>query len=229
MCRGAEENLRALGYRGKTVLMTNGVDFPKGPADKSEVDALRTEFFLPDNVPVFLFVGRMLRYKGIDTILSALAGLKGRDRDFRMVFVGDGGDLGTVRARSEELGIRDKCIFTGAVLDRARLRVFYSAADLFLLPSAYDNCPVTVREALACGCPSVLLKDSSASEGFTDGETAFFVEDCADSLLSKLLEIAYDKELLRRVGAAAMDQLWFSWDDAVKAAYERYQIVKKTD
>lgn len=224
VCRGAEENLRALGYRGKTILMTNGADFPKGPADKSKVDALRAELNLPENVPVFLFVGRLIWYKGLDTILSALAGLKGQGRDFRMLFVGDGQDFKAVQTRAEDLGIRDECVFTGAVLDRERLRVFYSAADLFLLPSAYDNCPVTVREALACGCPSVLLKDSSASDGFTDGETAFFVEDSADSLCTKLLEIAYDQDLLRRVGTAAMDQLWFSWDDAVKAAYERYQI-----
>lgn len=223
VCRGAEENLREMGYRGRTVLMTNGVDFPKGPAEESAVAALRAELRLPENVPVFLFVGRMIRFKGLDIILSALAGLKERGRDFRMIFVGDGADLDSVRAQAESLGIGGECVFAGYVPERERLRAFYSAADLFLLPSSYDNCPLTVREAFSCGCPSVLLRNSSSAEGFTDGETAFLIDNSAESLLSKLLEIGWDKALVQRVGHTAMETLWYPWDEAVKAAYERYQ------
>ncbi len=223
--RGAEENLRAFGYRGKTVLMPNGVDFPKGPADKSKVDALRKELHIPENVPVFLFVGRIVWYKGLDTILSALAELKRQGRVFRMFFVGDGLDFEAVRRRAGELGICDECVFTGVVLDRERLRAFYSAADLFLLPSAYDNCPITVREALACGCPSILLRGSSAAENFEDGKTAFLIENSPRSLFLKLKEVAYNPELLKEVGNNAMNELWFPWEAAVEIAVERYQKI----
>ena len=88
--RGAGENLRSLGYQGDYIVMENGVDFPRGPADPERCEALRRELSLPPDVPVYLFVGRMMWYKGIRIILEALAALRRRGRDFRMLLVGDG-------------------------------------------------------------------------------------------------------------------------------------------
>ncbi|MBQ7581583.1 MAG: glycosyltransferase, partial [Lachnospiraceae bacterium] len=90
--RGAGENLRSLGYRGRYRVMTNGVDFPKGKASEEEVRAAVKDYDLPAGIPVFLFVGRLMNYKGLPLILDALKMLSETGRDFRMVFVGSGGD-----------------------------------------------------------------------------------------------------------------------------------------
>ncbi|MDR3277778.1 MAG: glycosyltransferase, partial [Oscillospiraceae bacterium] len=89
--RGAGENLKSLGYAGGVTVMKNGVDFPKGRVPRRAIDAVSEKHALPDGVPVFLFVGRMMWYKGIRMILDGLVRVKKRGADFRMVFVGSGG------------------------------------------------------------------------------------------------------------------------------------------
>ena len=100
--RGAGENLRSLGYQGKYHVMTNGVDFPKGRVPEEEVRAAVEGFDLPDRIPMFLFVGRLMNYKGLPMILDALKMLSDTGRDFRMVFVGNGPDAQFLRDKALE-------------------------------------------------------------------------------------------------------------------------------
>ena len=62
---GAGDNLRKLGYQGEYRVMPNGVDFPRGRVDESLIGEVTAEFDLPAGLPVFLFVGRMMWYKGL--------------------------------------------------------------------------------------------------------------------------------------------------------------------
>ena len=101
--------------------------------------------------PVFIFVGRLLWYKGIRHILDSLKILDEKNIDFRMMFVGDGADRAEIEAYVDELKLREKVIFTGAIYDREELRVYYTAGDLFFFPSLYDTNGIVVREAAACG------------------------------------------------------------------------------
>ena len=171
--RGAGENLRSIGYEGDYVVMENGVDFPKGRADRSKAEALRAKYGIDDDTFLFLFVGRLLWYKGIRLILDGIKRLadSGEKRKFKMMFVGDGLDREEIEAYAKEIGVYGYCIFTGAVTDREELRVFYTAGELFLFPSDYDTNGIVVREAAACGTASLLLKGSCAAEGIKDGHS----------------------------------------------------------
>ncbi|MBO4290628.1 MAG: glycosyltransferase, partial [Lachnospiraceae bacterium] len=148
--RGAGENLRSLGYEGNFKVMPNGVDFAKGCVDSETVRKVTAGYDLPEHIPVFLFVGRMMKYKGLPMILDAMKILKERKMDYRMVFVGDGADLEEMREKAEKDGISDRTIFAGAERDRDRLRAWNTRADLFLFPSTYDTNGIVVREAAAC-------------------------------------------------------------------------------
>ena len=90
--RGAGDNLRKLGYTGDYVVMPNGVDLPRGRVPDELIRQTVGGFDLPEGQPVFLFVGRMMWYKGIRIILDALKTLTEQGVDYRMVFVGAGGD-----------------------------------------------------------------------------------------------------------------------------------------
>ena len=89
--RGAGENLRSLGFRGEYRVMENGVDFPRGRATEAEIAAITQRHHLPQDRPVFLFIGRMRWYKGIRLILDGLAQARAQGARFTMLFVGDGG------------------------------------------------------------------------------------------------------------------------------------------
>lgn len=222
---GAGENLKNLGYKGEYIVMPNGVDIPKGKVSEEEIKKATGEFALPEGVPVFLFVGRMAWYKGLDIILESLEKLENAGEDFRMIFVGGGLDFDEVKKYSEELGLSEKCIFTGPIHDRNAIRAFYSRADLFLFPSVYDTNGLVVREAAACSLPSILIEGSCAAEGISDCETGFLSKNDAGSFFEKLLFLCKNREILKSVGENAAEKIYISWEDSVQRAAERYKTV----
>ena len=223
--RGAGENLRSLGYAGDYVVMPNGVDLARGRASRAEVEALNEKWDLRTDVPVYLFLGRIMWYKGLRLILDALRRVKDAGRDFRMVFVGDGIDRAEVEAYARELGLSELCRFVGAERDREVIRAWYTRADLFLFPSTFDTNGLVVREAAACSLGSVLIRGSCAAEDIVDGDTGILIAETAESLAAALTAPGADRELFRRIGQNAGEKIYLSWADAVKNARNRYYDV----
>jgi len=224
---GAGQNLCSLGYQGDYRVMNNGVDFSKGRVDDEQVAAVTAGYDLPEGVPVFLFVGRIIEYKGIPVILDAMSILNEAGLDYRMVIIGGGADYDkyTSYAAKKGLmgtGVSGKVIFTGPIRDRDVLRAWNTRADLFLFPSTFDTNGIVVREAAACGLASVLIKGSCAAEGVTDDRNGFLIEKNASDLADLLRRVSKDLEHVHDVGQHAMDELYISWADSVHAAYERY-------
>ena len=223
--RGAGENLCSLGYEGDYIVMPNGVDFPRGRVDESLIEEVTAGFDLPEGVPVFLFVGRMMWYKGIRIILDALKTLRENGQVFRMVFVGGGGDKKEIVAYCEELGLSDLVFFAEPIHDRNRIRAWYCRADLFLFPSTFDTNGLVVREAAACALASILIAGSCAAEDVEDGVSGFLIEENAESMAAKLLELCRNPEAVKAVGEGALRDLYISWEEAVANACRRYEIV----
>jgi len=142
-----------------------------------------------------------------------------------MVFIGGGGDEIKVKDYARQLRIWDKVIFTGPISDRDRISAWYSRADLFLFPSTFDTNGLVVREAAACSLGSVLVRGSCAAEGITNGVNGLLIEENAASLAVCLARVMENKDLMGRLGRKASDDLYFSWDESVQKAMERYQIV----
>ncbi len=222
---GAGENLRSLGYKGEYIVMENGVDFPKGRAGDSEVSLVNDKLGIADDLPVFLFVGRLMWYKGLKITLDALKIIKDAGYGFHMVIIGDGGDAVDIRNYAAGLGLADDCIFTGAVNDREELRAYYTRADMFLFPSSYDTNGIVVREAAACGLGSMLIKGSCAAEGIKDKHNGYLIEENAESMAEGIEEILTSGSLAKEIGENAMNEIYISWEDSVKRAYERYSAV----
>lgn len=223
--QGAGENLRSLGYQGDYVVMPNGVDVPRGRVSEELCRETCKGFDLPDGVPVFLFVGRIRWYKGLKIILDALGMLKAAERDFRMVFIGDGTDREEVERTAEEMGLSPVCFFTGAISQRDALRAWYCRSDLFLFPSTFDTNGLVVREAAACSLASVLVRGSCAAEGVTHNQNGFLIDENAISMAALLESLMDNQEEMHRVGENAGRELYLSWEDAVKLAANRYEVV----
>ena len=223
--QGAGQNLRSLGYEGETVVMPNGVDLSRGRASDEAVRALNEKWDLNTDAPVYLFLGRIMWYKGLRIILDALARLRESGADFRMVFVGDGMDRAEVEAYAGTLGLTDRVFFADPIHDRKRIRAWYCRADLFLFPSTFDTNGLVVREAAACSLASVLIAGSCAAEDVIDGVSGFLIEENAESMTARLIELCKTPELVREVGAGAERELYLSWTDAVANACRRYETV----
>ena len=223
--RGAGENLKSLGYSGDYRVMNNGVDFARGRVDDLTVEKVTAGYDLPAGVPVLLFVGRMMTYKGLPLILDALKLLMDAGQDFRMVFIGKGPDKELMEDKARSLGLEKRCIFVGPVYDREALRAWNTRADLFLFPSTFDTNGLVVREAAACGLASVLIAGSCAAEDVEDGVSGFLIEENAGSMAAKLAALCKKPALLRAVGEGALRELYISWEEAVANACRRYEAV----
>lgn len=221
---GAGENLRSIGYKGDYIVMPNGVDLTKGKADTATVQSLSEKYKLPKDVPVFLFVGRILWYKNLKLTLDALKMLKESGQDFRFLIVGEGTDHRAVERYARKIGLRNKVIFAGRCADRSVLKGYYSLADAFLFPSAFDTNGLVVREAAACDCPAVLIQGHSAADGIVHGENGYLAEsETAESYYRTIHEMLKNREGMKRAGKNAAETLYLSWEDAVAIAYKRYE------
>lgn len=228
--KGAGESLKALGFEGNYLVMNNGVDFERGRVSDEQVAEAVKGLDLPEGIPMFLYVGRLINYKGLPIILDAMKRLSDQGMAFRMVFIGKGPDEELLKMQAQSLGLMDadapgKVIFTGPVYDRNVLRAFNTRADLFLFPSTFDTNGLVVREAAACGLASVLVRGSCAAEGITDGRNGFLIEENSSSMAAMLMDIAGDLPHLHEVGQHAMDEIYLSWRECVGRAYDRYNVI----
>lgn len=223
--KGTCDSLRKVGYEGDFVVMPNGCDLPKAYCTEAEHDMIRRKHQIPPNIPVLIFVGRMMWYKNIKLILDALKQLKECGRDFRMILIGMGPDENAIKKYAKKILIDDKTIFTGQLYDRSELQIYYSLADLLVFPSVFDTNGLVVREAAASGTPALVVHDSCAAEGITDCETGFLCLESSRSIARVIDEILDNKDLLNRVGENARNNIYISWQEAIENAYNRYQIV----
>ena len=122
-------------------------------------------------------------------------------------------------------GLDGNVIFTGQILDRGELQLYYSAADLLVFPSVFDTNGLVVREAAASATAALLVDGSCAAEGIKDGETGFLCSEDDQSVAASILKIFENPPQLRQVGINAQNDIYISWDESIKNAYERYHIV----
>ena len=219
------ESMRTLGYTGEYKVMENGTDFPRGHAEGIKIAQLREAYDLPDDAFIFLFVGRLMWYKNLRLILDTLKIARERGLSFRAFLIGGGADAEEIRRYSDEIGLSRNVIFTGPIYDREYLRVFYDLADLFLFPSTYDTSGIVVKEAAACDCPALLVRDSCAAEGVEHDFSGFLAEENATSCAEAVLDACRSRDHLNYVGKNAGQYVYLSWDDAVARAYARYEEI----
>lgn len=153
----------------RAVVIPNGVHLDRfAPFSDQERQTSRADLEIPDGVRVAIFVGHEFDRKGLPLLLSAARGLS----DHHVVVVG--GTPGQVeearRSLPADLGARVH--WTGRVADP---RHALAAADVLVLPSAYEANPLVVLEALASGLQVVATPVGSVPETLVDDEVSRIV------------------------------------------------------
>ncbi|MCL2280064.1 MAG: glycosyltransferase [Oscillospiraceae bacterium] len=225
--KGAGEYLKSRGFKGGYVVMPSGSEVIATTAESSAKTSIREKFSLPDGVPVLLFVGRMMWYKGIALQLDALKLLRERGFMFRMIFVGDGDDLDDIKIKVADYGLDDCVCFAGRVTDRAELMGYYCVADLLLFLSTYDTQGLVVQEAAAASCPALVPSESAPAEFLEDMVTGFITESNPALVADKIESIFSDRDHLRTVGKMASEHVYIPWERAIVKVADRYRELTK--
>jgi len=173
-----------------------------------------------------LFVGRIQQLKGIDLLLKAFGYLLegwGSEPKPRLTVVGgrnpvDASDpeameMERLRGLVRELGLTGSVVFQGAV-PQQRLPLYYSAADVVVVPSLYESFGLVALEAMACGAPVVASRVGGLQWTVKDGETGFLVRRRNPGLFAIAVgRILRDGDLHARLSRRAVEVAGgYSWD-----------------
>ena len=164
--------------------------------------ALRQASGLSATAFTFVFVGRIVRDKGIDEMIEAFCALHCEGLDVQLLLVGEeeASDRISVetRQRITDTEAIHRCGWTEDV------RPWYAAADALLFPSYREGFPNVVIEAGAMGLPSIVTDINGSREIIRDGETGLIVPPRdAMALLEAMRTLATDRTRAAAMGANA--------------------------
>jgi glycosyltransferase involved in cell wall biosynthesis len=190
-------------------LMSRGVNTHVfSPAHRS--DALRRQFgAAPDDLLV-VHVSRLAAEKNYPLLFESFAAIHAAHPSARFVIVSDG-PLRRKLARKYPYAH-----FTG-FLPRAELATHYASADLFLYPSLTETFGNVVTESMASGLPVVAFNYAAAARYIRHRENGWHVPlDNRDAFIRGAVELAADRALRQRLGAAArLTAEGISWDAVI--------------
>jgi glycosyltransferase involved in cell wall biosynthesis len=197
-------------------LVQRGVDVKAIRVIYPGVDA---EWFTPDGatpraeVPTFLYVGRLKRYKGIDMALRAMEGVRARYPEAVLQIAGHGSDRARLAALVDALGLGNSVQFLGFVDEEEKRRLLRQAwAHVF--PSVKEGWGISNVEASACGTPAIAADSPGLRESVIHEQTGLLVPfGDPEALASAMIRVAGDTEFRDRLGVGGREfAVGLSWE-----------------
>jgi UDP-glucose:(heptosyl)LPS alpha-1,3-glucosyltransferase len=183
-------------------LLYNGVDLESfSPARCSALRAsARRELGLSDATVCYTLVAHNYRLKGLRELIDALPLVQRQHGDIRVLVAGRGPSL-PYTLQASRLGCRRVLQFAGVMKDVVRA---YAATDVYVHPTWYDPCSLTVLEALACGLPVITTRFNGAGELIEDAQQGFVIDAPSDraQLAARMIELL-DGSTRQRMGGLA--------------------------
>ena len=151
----------------------------------------RQEFGLPPDARILLYVGRLAPEKNLELLLRAFALIAAKTTDTYLVLAGSGKSRRALENLARALGIHRRTRFAG-FLSRTKLDPLYQASEIFLFPSKTETQGLAVGEALAAGLPCLVVNAGGAPEAIRDGVDGYLVEDKAETMAVRALQLLAD-------------------------------------
>lgn len=144
--------------------------------------------------PILLFIGRLIKIKGIDYLIRALPEITEKFPNVNLVIIGYGNEREKLESLARDLNINNVS-FLGRIPNR-ELPYYYQQADIFVLPSFKEGSPVVLMEALSTGCPVVATKIAGIPYMIEDGENGLLINTGSVSEISRaVIRILTDNDL----------------------------------
>lgn len=197
---------------------TQGVDLERfsPKIDPKQKANRKTELGLDPSLPVVGFVGRLTRDKGIVELEQAMLKLKEAGHECQLLLIGPSEDeLGeAMGAKLKDAGV--KVVETGRVHDTAD---YYTAMDIFCLPSYREGLPNVVLESFASQIPVVATDVTGNGDIIEDGKTGLLVEPRNATALAEALErLIVDQDFAASLAEHALTYVVANFDSKAVVA-----------
>jgi len=189
---------------------------------KKEIGFKETDF-------VVLFVGKLIPYKDPLTLIKSIKHASNKREDLRLIVVGTGELNEEIRNKTKRLEIEDRVKSFGFI-KKENLRMCYSAADLFVLPSVNEPFGIVLLEAMAFGLP-IIASDSGACPEVIGKAGIFFKQGDYKDLGEKILKVMTDLRLRRQLAELGLKRVKqaFSIEDHIRKHINLYKRILKSD
>ena len=212
-------------------VIRNGVDLERfRPPRPGEAEHTRADWGLDANDDVLLFLGTGFARKGLAVLLRSLPAVAEQRPDVKLVVAGRDRHAARYRDLAQGLGVASRVTWLGAVRDPERC---YGAADLLVLPTAYDPAANVTLEAMAAGLPCITTRMNGASELLEGGrlggvlDTPVIPGELAEVVL-QWLDRARDDELSSALRGAAEPYSYVANARAMLDVYARLRHHQRT-
>ncbi len=188
----------------RTFFAPHSVDSALFHAQSSKFSRTNSRRFLgiSDDETVLLFCGKLIPLKMPQLILDAVERLEMKDK-LALIVVGDG----PLRASFEERAstLFGQRLYMAGFVNQSKLGRYYSAADIFILPSEYETWGLVVNEAMYFGLPVIVSNRVGCHPDLViEGKTGYvFAANDANDLAEKISLAAEDRRSLKRMGENA--------------------------
>lgn len=186
----------------KIVVIHNGVDILRFNPENIFLN-VRGELSINDNDVVVGFVGRLVPAKGLQYLIEAISIIQLKVENIKLLIVGEGSLIYSLKNKARELGIKESVIFTGK---RRDIPEVLSCIDIFVMPSVAEGLPNSLLEAMAMGKPIVATTVGGIPEIIENEINGLIISpEDPESLASAIKFFIGNKGLAEKLGQAAKE------------------------
>jgi glycosyltransferase involved in cell wall biosynthesis len=193
-----------LGYgcsENKIFLSPNIVDNDFYISEYNKIKKMAIDHKIKYNIyekKVILYVGQLIRRKGLDHLIESISLLNEDFDNVYLIIVGEG----TYRKKLEEKCKKNNVqnvLFTGWINDREKI-IFYSLADVFILPTLEDVWGLVINEAMCCELPVITTKFAGCTDMIEEGINGYVIDEVnSQELYISIKKIFSDEQLRNRM------------------------------
>jgi glycosyltransferase involved in cell wall biosynthesis len=200
---------------------------------KTNSEDVRNKFGIPSDKPVILFMSRIDPKKGLDLLIPALEKLLTTGLDFHFILAGTNPQdpiyEQKIKSEIENSILKSHTTITGFVTGETKTSLLQTA-DLFVLPSYYENFGIAVAEAMVNGTPVVISDQVHIYQQVLDSESGWVGKTDVESIVKLLTTALSNPQECQKRGLNAQKYALqnFSWDAIAQQIIQAYQeFIKK--
>src|SRR5579859_7891844 len=220
----AEQAAASGADRKKLTVVYEGVEIPAAISE-TERKAARAVWKVAEDEQLIGCVGVLSWDKGHEFVIRAMAEVRKKFPQCKLLLAGDGPSRGELQALAEQRGVGDSVVFAGFV---KQISDVYRGLDVFVFPSLFEGLGTSLLAAMASGVPSVTFFGCALGEIVENGGTGIQVEaKNSNQIAEAITKILCDREWAAQLGTAGRQSIAarFSADKMVEETLKVYREV----
>jgi len=163
--------------RNKISIVYNGVD----------TDVFSPDYFHKAKEFTIIYVGRLVRQKGVNLLIDALANVKS---PVKCIIVGGGNEKNSLEKQVQDRELTSVVTFAGV---QKNTKDWYKKGTIFVHPAVWEEgFGITIIEAMASGLPCISFKKGALPEIIENGENGFIVDNCSAESMAEIIDRLYE-------------------------------------